>query len=73
MLKTSNSTARAVIRVVLGTMLIALFLIGCHSPENGRPRGGGPGADGGNYHKKPLHVPSKIDGSNGIPYPTAMR
>jgi hypothetical protein len=39
---------------------------GCASPEDGRPRGGGPGADGGNYRDKPIHVPSKLDGSKAV-------
>jgi hypothetical protein len=38
-------------------------IIGCSSPEDGRIRGGGAGGDGGNYHDKPVHAPSKIDGT----------
>lgn len=40
-----------------------LAVSGCHSPEDGRPRGGGHGGDGGNYTKGGVHVPSKIDGT----------
>jgi hypothetical protein len=50
----------------LAFSLAALLVIefgGCHSPEDGRSRGGGPGADGGNYRQKPIHAPSKLDGS----------
>jgi hypothetical protein len=45
----------------LGTLV--LFVSGCASPEDGRGRGGGPGGDGGNYLGKPIHAPSKIDGT----------
>jgi hypothetical protein len=38
-------------------------MVGCASPEDGRARGGGPGADGGNYWQKPIHAPSKLDGT----------
>lgn len=58
--------------VVLGIML-ALTLRGCTSPEDGRPRGGGPGADGGNYRGKPIHAPSKIDGTKQVPGPFQTR
>ncbi len=54
--------------VVLGIML-ALTPCGCTSPEDGRPRGGGPGGDGGNYPGKPIHAPSKIDGTKQVPDP----
>jgi hypothetical protein len=43
--------------------------VGCHSPEDGRPRGGGPGGDGGNYRQNPVHVPSKLDGTREVPNP----
>lgn len=43
--------------------LMALIVAGCASPEDGRQRGGGPGADGGNYSGKTIHVPSKLDGT----------
>jgi hypothetical protein len=46
--------------------LILLALAGCASPEDGRPRGGGPGGDGGNYRSKPIHAPSKIDATKPI-------
>lgn len=42
-------------------------LAGCRSPEDGRPRAGGPGADGGNYPARGIHVPSKIDGTKAWP------
>jgi hypothetical protein len=63
------------IRLPRGTSLVfavgvlALFVSGCASPEDGRHSGGGPGADGGNYHGKPIHAPSKIDGTRPVPYP----
>jgi hypothetical protein len=53
----------------LSRLLLPLFLIltggmtGCASPEDGRLRGDGPGADGGNYERKPIHAPSKLDGT----------
>ena len=36
---------------------------GCHSPEDGRARGGGRGGDGGNYVRGKIQSPSKIDGT----------
>lgn len=36
------------------------------SPEAGRLRGGGAGADAGNYRVKPIHAPSKIDGTKSL-------
>jgi hypothetical protein len=49
---------------------LAIFPIaGCAAPEDGRPRGGGPGADGGNYRGKPIHAPSKIDNTKPLPNP----
>jgi hypothetical protein len=56
-------------RTLCLTMLV-LSLAGCHSPEDGRPRGGGAGGDGGNYRGKPVHAPSKIDGT-AAPMPAA--
>ncbi len=53
--------------VVLSGLLIAVTHCGCSSPEDGRPRGGGAGGDGGNYHNKPIHAPSKIDGTKQLP------
>jgi hypothetical protein len=38
-------------------------LVGCTSPEDGRSRGDRSGGDGGNYASRPVHVPSKIDGT----------
>ena len=49
--------------------LAILPIAGCASPEDGRPRGGGAGADGGNYRGKPIHAPSKIDGTKPLPNP----
>jgi hypothetical protein len=43
--------------------ILAVGISGCASPEDGRPRGDGPGADGGNYRQKPIHAPSKLDGT----------
>jgi hypothetical protein len=43
--------------------ILAAGMAGCASPEDGRARGGGPGADGGNYGRKPIHAPSKLDGT----------
>jgi hypothetical protein len=60
---------------VIGAALLKLpatVMIGCGSPEDGRPRGGGPGGDGGNYHKKPVHVPSKLDGTKELPNPLEL-
>jgi hypothetical protein len=53
--------------------LAILPMAGCASPEDGRPQGGGPGADGGNYRGKPIHAPSKIDGTKPLqnPFPRA--
>jgi hypothetical protein len=50
-------------------LLTATVLVGCRSPEDGRPRGGGSGGDGGNFRKKPVHVPSKLDGTKQLPDP----
>ncbi len=50
-------------------LVLAGSLAGCASPEDGRPRGGGAGADGGNYHSKPIHAPSKLDGTKRVPEP----
>jgi hypothetical protein len=57
---------------VRGVLLLLIFLLnvaGCKSPEDGRPRGGGHGGDGGNYVPNALHVPSKIDGTKTWPQP----
>jgi hypothetical protein len=55
--------------------LWSVVLTGCTSPEDGRPRGGGPGGDGGNYRAKPIHAPSKIDGTKAVanPFPSSDR
>ena len=52
-------TRHALRAVVLAATVVA----GCESPENGRPRAGGHGGDGGNYRPGAVHVPSKIDGT----------
>jgi hypothetical protein len=44
-------------------LLAVLLISACASPEDGRPSGGGRGGDGGNYVNKPIHAPSKIDGT----------
>jgi hypothetical protein len=51
--------------LVFSSALLATILVvpGCSSPEYGRLRGGGHGADGGNYQTGGVHVPSKIDGT----------
>jgi hypothetical protein len=55
------------VRGVLLRMILLLNLAGCNSPEDGRPRGGGHGGDGGNYVPNAIHVPSKIDGTKSWP------
>jgi hypothetical protein len=52
----------------LACALLALASAGCASPEDGRPPGGGPGADGGNYLGKPIRAPSKLDGTKPAPH-----
>jgi hypothetical protein len=54
------------IRRLLAFGLVGLLLPGCASPEDGRARGSGPGGDGGNYRVKPIHAPSKIDGTKDL-------
>ncbi len=56
-----------VLRNCIYLTFIIIFVSGCTSPEDGRPRGGGPGADGGNYRQGSVHPPSKIDGTKAIP------
>jgi hypothetical protein len=51
--------------------VVLLTVAGCTSPEDGRPRGDGPGADGGNYRDKPVHAPSKLDGTKPAENPFA--
>lgn len=48
-------------------VLLITLLAGCSSPEDGRARGDPRGADGGNYRKLPVHVPSKLDGTRFLP------
>ena len=40
-----------------------VMLVGCASPEDGRPRGGGPGGDARNVPPGGVHAPSTIDGT----------
>jgi hypothetical protein len=54
------------LRRILGVVL-ALVVCGCASPEDGRLRAGGKGGDGGNYRDKPIHAPSKLDGTKAMP------
>ena len=49
--------------VVVLALVVVLFCCGCDGPEAGRARGGGHGADGGNYSEGKIHAPSKIDGT----------
>lgn len=55
-----------------GMILASVILVasGCNSPEDGRPRGGGNGGDGGNYARGAIHVPSKIDGTKSWTEPS---
>jgi hypothetical protein len=54
--------------VFVATLGLAILPIaGCASPEDGRLRAGGAGADGGNYQAKPIHAPSKIDNTKSLP------
>ncbi len=54
----------------VGLLAVGLLAFGgCQSPEEGRPRGGGPGGDGGNYRGKPIHAPSKLDGTKPLNTP----
>jgi hypothetical protein len=64
--------SRAAMRLC-GLLFCALLLGGCRSPEDGRLRGGGPGADGGNYREKPVHAPSKLDGTKPVLDPDQAR
>jgi len=63
-------TRRARRLVVLSAVAVAVASApGCDSPEDGRPRGGGNGGDGGNYRRGAVHVPSKIDGTKSTDPP----
>jgi hypothetical protein len=57
-------------RRTFGPWLLAVLLVvaGCGetSPEDDRVRGGGAGADGGNYEGKPIPVPSKINATKDL-------
>jgi hypothetical protein len=55
---------RSLLRLLIA---VALAAGGCASPEDGRARGGGPGASGGNVPASGVPVPSKIDGSRELP------
>jgi hypothetical protein len=59
--------------IVVLWIMLGLTFSGCSSPEDGRARGGGPGGDGGNYRGKPIHAPSKIDGTKQLPGPFQTR
>lgn len=52
-----------------GVGIVVAAIAGCPSPEDGRQRGGGPGADGGNYPPDPIPVPSKLDGTRPAELP----
>jgi hypothetical protein len=46
---------------------LLMLAVGCPaSPEDGRTRGGGPGADAGNSVSRPVPVPSKITGTKDL-------
>ena len=59
-------TARTRDGLLLLITLSGLALPGCDSPEVGRPRGGGHGADGGNYVPGGIEPPSKIDSTKDL-------
>ncbi len=46
--------------------LLVPVVPGCHSPEDGRPRGGGHGGDAGNYVVGRERPPSKIDSTKDL-------
>ena len=52
--------------LMLATALLGLAPAGCHSPEEGRARGGGHGGDGGNYVRGRIDPPSKIDATKDL-------
>ena len=51
-------------RTLLAVLALA-SLLGCESPEATRKRGEA-GGDGGNYPRKPVAVPSKLDGTKDL-------
>ncbi len=53
-------------RLGLVAAAVALALPACSSPEDGRPRGGGHGGDGGNYVRGRIEPPSKIDATKDL-------
>ncbi len=46
--------------------LALLAVPACGSPEDGRPRGGDHGGDGGNYVRGHIAPPSKIDATKDL-------
>ncbi|MFO0952755.1 MAG: hypothetical protein U0835_16725 [Isosphaeraceae bacterium] len=58
-----NRDTRRKVSVLSLAALVLLVAFGCHSPENGRTRGGGHGGDGGNYPPGGARPPSKLDGT----------
>ncbi len=52
--------------IVASVVLISTLVAGCHSPEDGRPRGGGHGGDAGNYVSGKIKPASKIDASKDL-------
>ncbi len=59
--------------IVFPWVMFVVIFSGCAGPEDGRARGSGPGGDGGNYRDKPIHAPSKIDGTKQVPDPFPTR
>ncbi len=53
-------------RAIAALVMVVSSFAGCRSPEDGRPRAGGRGGDGGNYRSKPIHAPSKIDATRDL-------
>lgn len=49
------------------TLAVLSLLCGCvRSPEDGRPSGGGHGADAGNHGPNIIDPPSKLDGTKDL-------
>jgi hypothetical protein len=57
--------SRSVVWPVLA-VAIAVTVVGCHSPEDGRERGGGNGGDAQNYVPGKVVPPSKIDSTRDL-------
>ncbi len=53
-------------KIVVAVILASTLGAGCHSPENGRPRGGGHGGDAGNYQAGKIKPASKIDATKDM-------